>query len=109
MSCRCFLLCVCCPSPVFRRFFVSQLLDTPSLVVAKMDAAKHTPPSGFTIESYPTILFVKVRVGVRVVAPALLKSFVNGVNVRRARGGGGGGAFLCEPIASGQRTRDAVK
>lgn len=33
----------------------------PSVVLAKMDADAHTPPEDFKFESYPTILFLKVR------------------------------------------------
>lgn len=37
-----------------------------SVVVAKMDADAHTPPAEFELESYPTLLFLKVSYGIGV-------------------------------------------
>lgn len=38
-----------------------QVSDMPSVVVAKMDADTHEAPEEFKLESYPTLLFLKVR------------------------------------------------
>lgn len=40
-----------------------QFADTPSVVVAKMDADKHNAPAEYKLESFPTILFLKVLCG----------------------------------------------
>ena len=37
--------------------------DSPSVTVAAMDATAHDVPAGFDVQGYPTIFFVKVRVG----------------------------------------------
>lgn len=53
---------------------VDQVAHMSSVVVAKMDADAHTPPEEFQLESYPTLLFLKVCLflqGVGVVAGAL--------------------------------------
>lgn len=42
---------------------LEQVADTPSIVVAKMDADAHVPPEQFKVQAYPTLMFLKVRQG----------------------------------------------